>query len=115
MECYELLQAVEEGRKDKEVIDAVIDYIYDFDSSAYSDLGELYDGHGHYLPEGYKKYKKEALFRLTEGRKEFMRDLHWDVAEYYAQKDCDIPFCDDCESYAGWSQQDVIDLYRMER
>ena len=113
MECYELLKAIEDGRNDEEVIEAIVDYIYDFDSSA--DLGDLYNNLGERIPEVYEKYREEAIFRLTEGRKEFLNVLDWDVAEYYAQKDCDIPYCDDCESYAGYAQQDVIDLYRYER
>ena len=113
MKLPKLYDAVEAGRTDEEVIEAVIDYIYDFDSSA--DLGELYDNHGNVIPEDYKKYREEAIFRLTDGRKEFLSDLYWDLGDYYAQMDCDIPYCDDCESYAGYAQQDVIDLYRYER
>ena len=113
MKLPQLYDAVEAGRTDEEVIEAVIDYIYDFDSSA--DLGIMYDDFGNTIPEVYDRYREEALFRLTDGRKTFLSDLYWDLGDYYAQMDCDIPYCDDYECDAGWAQQDVIDLYRYER
>lgn len=113
MECYELLKAIEDGRNDEEVIEAVIDYIYDFDS--FADLGIMYDDCGNTIPEVYDRYREEAIFRLTDGRKTFLSDLYWDLGDYYAQMDCDIPYCDDYECNAGYAQQDVIDMYRRER
>lgn len=66
MKTSDLLQAVEAGRKDNEIVEALARYIYDMDTSA-----------------NWDELRSEARFMLsTDGIDELLSILRWEVEEY---------------------------------
>ena len=72
MNSYELLEAVRAGRNDLELIEAIANFIYDFDTYG------CWDSYGHIEEDGvFEQLKEEAVFLSTEETKTLIEELEF--------------------------------------